>query len=263
MKPYYEHAGITIYHGDCREILPALPKCDLILTDPPYGLNYNDGDLASQREAAFGGNKAAMGTRPIAGDGEADALKLLEAVLRIAKDKLLKGGCCCCCCGGGGPKPLFAQWTLLMDEIIGFKQAVVWDKGGLGMGIHFRRSYEFLLVAQNGDPCRVWNGGKTTSNVWRVPKIIPQEFEHPTEKPEELMGKAVALFTNQGDLVIDPFMGSGTTLVAAKNLGRNAIGIEIEERYCEMAAQRLSQEVFAFRDPCSLIPDPCEPEASR
>jgi hypothetical protein len=76
-----------------------------------------------------------------------------------------------------------------MDRIIGFKQAVVWDKGGLGMGIHFRRSYEFILIAQNGDPCHAWNGGKTTSNVWSIPKIIPkgetvsEPGQHPTEKP--------------------------------------------------------------------------------
>ena len=110
-----------------------------------------------------------------------------------------------------------------------------------------------VLVAQtrqlvlNGDPCRVWNGGKVTSNVWRVPKIIPQEFQHPTEKPVELMSIAIQLFTNPDDLVIDPFMGHGTTLVAAKNLGRKAIGIEIEERYVEIACRRLEQEVFDFQ----------------
>jgi len=244
MKPYYEHAGITIYHGDCREILPHLPKVDLVLTDPPYGLNYNNGDLAHHRESAFGGKKEREVARPIVSDGEAEALALFESMLRAVP---LKTGCYCCCCGGGGgPKPLFAKWTLLMDEIIGFKQAVVWDKGGLGMGIHFRRSYELLLIAQNGAPCRVWNGGNTTSNVWRVPKIIPQEYEHPTEKPEELMVMAISLFTNADDLVLDPFMGSGTTLVAAKNLGRKAIGIEIEEKYCEIAVKRLSQEVLEF-----------------
>ena len=250
MKPYYSEDGITIYHGDCREVLPTLPQVDLVLTDPPYGLNYNNGDLAHNWESAFGGATVSRSiARPIAGDGEEQALGLLEATLTVVKVKLLKGGCCCCCCccGGGGPKPLFAKWTLMMDRIIGFKQAVVWDKGGLGMGIHFRRSYEFMLVAQNGDPCRVWNGGNTTSNVWRVPKIIPQDYEHPTEKPEQFMRIAVALFTHEGGIVLDPFMGSGTTLRAAKDLGRKAIGIEIEEKYCEIAAKRLAQKVLDFK----------------
>jgi DNA modification methylase len=279
MKPYYEHAGITIYHGDCREILGCLPvafcracRCELgdeailaihlaagheieppvglVFTDPPYGLNYNDGDLASQRESAFGGNIANQAPRPIAMDGEEEAMQLFRDFLALIQPKLKQGACCCCCCCccccGGGPKPLFAKWTLWLDEVIGFKQAVVWDKGGLGMGIHFRRSYEFVLIAQNGDPCHAWNGGKTTSNVWRINKIIPQQEHHPTEKPQELALRVVRLFSHPNDLVVDPFMGSGTTIFAAKQLGRRAFGIDIEERWCELAAKRLSQEVFSF-----------------
>lgn len=245
-KPYHAEFGITVYNCDFREVMPSLEpqSLDLILTDPPYGLNYNDGDLASAREKVFG-DGIAHAPRPIKGDGEEEAIDLLTIMLEYAKERLLKGGCCCCCCcGGGGPKPLFARWTLLMDQIIGFKQAVVWDKGGLGMGIHFRRSYEFLLVAQNGDPCAVWNGGKTTSNVWRQKKIIPQYYEHPTEKPIDLMMEAIGLFTHPDGLVFDPFMGSGTTVIAAKKLGRRAIGIDIDERWCEMAVNRLRQEVL-------------------
>jgi len=247
MTPYYDHAGITIFHGDCRAILPGLPKVDLVVTDPPYGLNYSNGDLAESWESAFGGDVTRSVARPIANDGN-EAKVLLREVLIVLKAKLLKGGacCCCCCCGGGGPKPLFAEWTLMLDEIIGFKHAVVWDKGGLGMGIHFRRNYEFILIAQNGAPAHRWNGGNTTPNVWRFPKIIPTAEQHPTPKPVPLMAECIRLFSNPGDLVLDPFIGHGPTLVAAKQLGRRAIGIEIEERYCEIAAQRLSQEVMAL-----------------
>jgi site-specific DNA-methyltransferase (adenine-specific) len=249
MKPYYEEPGVTIYHGDCREILPHLPKVDLVLMDPPYGLNYNDGDLASQRENVFGGKQENLGTRPIAMDGEDESKELLRDTLIILKTKLMKGGsCCCCCCGGGGPKPLFAEWTLMLDKIIGFKQAVVWDKGGLGMGIHYRRNYEFVLIAQNGAPAHRWNGGNTTPNVWRIAKIIPTATQHPTVKPIQLMEKAIAIHSNAGDLVLDPFMGSGTTLVAAKNLHRQAIGIEIEEKYCEIAVNRLRQDVLPLKE---------------
>jgi hypothetical protein len=174
---FYQDDWATIYCGDCLEIMPLIEeKFDLIVTDPPYGLNYNNGDLAHHRESAFGGDKTREIARPIDNDGEKESLELFENFLKIAKGKLLKGGaCCCCCCCGGGPKPLFAKWTLLMDEIIGFKQAVVWDKGGLGMGIHYRRSYEFVLIAQNGDPAHRWNGGNITSNVWYIPKIIPRK----------------------------------------------------------------------------------------
>jgi len=249
IKPYYEEDGITIYHGDCLEILPELPKVDLVLTDPPYGLNYNNGDLASQWENVFGGKKENLGIRPIINDGEEDSLILFEKFLRITKDKLLKGGaCCCCCCCGGGPKPLFAKWTLLMDEIIGFKQAVVWDKGGLGMGIHYRRNYEFILIAQNGTPANRWNGGNKTPNVWRINKIIPSADQHPTEKPVELMQKIIMIHSNKNDLCLDPFMGHGTSLVAAKRLGRKCIGIEIEEKYCEIAVKRLAQMELQFEE---------------
>jgi DNA modification methylase len=252
-KPYYEDSAITLYHGDMREIMPQLEMVDMVFTDPPYGLDYNNGDLASQREAAFGGNRENMKPNPIQNDGAVDALALFEFMLTEAKKKLRPGSCCCCCCccgGGGGPKPLFAEWTLMMDKAIGFKQAVVWDKGGLGMGIHFRRSYEFVLIAQNGSPCRVWNGGKVESNVWRVNKIIPRGAtiadpgQHPTEKPVELAGHAIRLFTNPGEIVLDPFAGSGSTLEAAKLCGRKAIGIELEERFAEMASRRLAQEVL-------------------
>ena len=252
MKPYYQEDAVTIYHGNSIEAMNSMDEksIDMIFTDPPYGLNYNDGDMASQREAIFGGNKQAMAPRPIANDGAIEAKELFGAMLKQAKRILRRGSCCCCCCCGGGPKPLFAEWTLMMDAEIGFKQAVVWDKGGLGMGIHFRRSYEFVLIAQNGDPCHVWNGGKTTSNVWSIPKIIPrgktesEPGEHPTEKPIDLPMKAIQLFTNAGELVLDPFMGSGSTLEAAKLCGRKAIGFDVEEKYCEMAARRCAQEVL-------------------
>ena len=245
-KPYYQDSEVVIYHADCRDILPLIPdkSIDLVLTDPPYGLNYNNGDLANMRESAFGGDVSRQVARPIVNDDEDTANRLFQDMLKVSGQKLLKGGACCCCCCGGGPKPLFAKWTLWMDEFIGFKQAVVWDKGGLGMGIHFRRNYEFMLIAQNGSPAHRWNGGNDTPNVWQIPKIIPQEYEHPTAKPELLMEFTVNLFSNPDDIVLDPFMGCGTTLRAAKNLSRKCIGIEIEEKYCEIAARRCSQTVM-------------------
>ena len=249
IKPYYSEPGITIYHGDCLSILPKLPdkSVDLILTDPPYGLNYNNGDLASRTEAAFGGNKTRMKPRPIQGDDEEKANETFKSFM-VESARILKPcGCCCCCGGGGGPKPLFARWTLWMDETpqMHFKQAVVWNKGGLGMGIHYRRNYEFILVAQkDGNGACIWNGGKTTSNIFNIPKIIPQEEEHPTAKPIELMEHFIHLHSNKENIVIDPFFGHGTTLVAAKRLGRKAIGIEICKDYCRIAVKRLQQEVL-------------------
>ena len=235
-----------IYTGDCLEIMRDWPdKCvDLIVTDPPYGLNFNNGDLAHNREKVFGGDTSKSVARPIANDGGEDAMRTFLAFLEQAARILKDGSCCCCCCcgGGGGPKPLFAEWTLHMDRILKFKQAIVWDKGGLGMGIHYRRNYEFVLIAQKPGAACTWNGGKITPNVFRIPKIIPSADEHPTAKPVELMGHFIRLHSNEGGVVLDPFAGHGPTLVAAKQLGRKYIGIEINPDYAKIAEERLRQE---------------------
>jgi site-specific DNA-methyltransferase (adenine-specific) len=135
-----------------------------------------------------------------------------------------------------------------MDEALAFKMMVVWDKGPMGMGWHYRRSYETVLVGmKRGGPCRWYDETNRIENIIRdIPKIIPQANDHPTPKPEQLATHFICLHTKPGDLVLDPFAGSGTTLRAAKDAGRKAIGIEIEERYCEIAARRLEQGVFQF-----------------
>lgn len=127
-----------------------------------------------------------------------------------------------------------------MDEIIGFKQAVVWDKGGLGMGMQYRRNYEFILIAQKGSPSHRWNGGNRTPNVWKIPKIIPSQKQHPTQKPVELMRKIIEIHSDKDDIILDPFAGHGTTAVAAKLLGRNFIGIEKDPEYCKIAEARVA-----------------------
>jgi len=232
-----------IFNSDCIEGMKNIPdkSIHLICTDPPYGLEYNQKDLASQRENIFGGKKSNMKPNGLMNDGEEESMILFKNMLIEAKRILVKGGCCCCCCGGGGgPKPLFAKWTLLMDEIIGFKQAVVWDKGGLGMGIHYRRSYEFILIAQNGNPIHAWNGGKTTSNVWPIGKIIPSEKQHPTAKPSKLMDTIIRIHSNPGDIVLDPFMGQGVTIKSAINGNRNYIGYEIDNKHFNIAEDEIN-----------------------
>ncbi|MCR4340746.1 MAG: site-specific DNA-methyltransferase [Gemmatimonadaceae bacterium] len=248
MKPYFERDGITIYHADARDVLPALgdSSVDLLLTDPPYGHRNNDDDLASRREAALGlvkSGEAALGaSRPIANDGP-EANELVRWLFAEARRVLVPGACCCCCCGGGGPDPQFARWSLWLDELLGFKQMVIWDKGGLGMGWHYRRSYETVLVGEKPGAACKWYGGLTTSNVVRISKIIPRAHEHPTTKPVALMEHFIRIHSQEGELVLDPFMGAGTTLVAARKLGRRAVGVELEERWCEDAAARLEFRV--------------------
>ena len=249
LTPYYRDSLVTLWHCDARLVLPTIGSgsIQLVFTDPPYGHNNNNNsDLAHNWEAALGLVKRVSqeDARPIANDSRDEADSLFDYVIEESKRVLEKGCCCCCCCGGGGPDPQFARWALRMDETIGFKHAVVWDKGGLGLGWHFRRNYEMVLVAQNGNPLRAWNGGNDTPNVIRLNGIKPSAEDHPTPKPVELPSHFIRLLTHHGDTVLDPCSGGGSTLIAAKNLGRKAIGIEIDERWCELAAKRLSQGVL-------------------
>jgi len=229
-----------IVQGDCLEVMREMPDgcADMVFMDPPYGHNNNNGDLIANREAALGRGKSGP-ARPIANDGP-EANQLVQNALGLVRRLLPPGACCCCCCcGGGGPDPQFARWSLWMDEAIGFKQMVIWDKGGLGMGWHYRRNYETVLVGQKpGAKCR-WYGGHRTPNVVRIPKIIPRRDQHPTQKPVELAEWFLSLHSRPGDLVLDPFCGAGTTCVAAKGMGRRYIGIELDGHWCADARRRL------------------------
>lgn len=252
IEPYYQDEFTTLYLGDCRELLTNItPPINLIFMDPPYGHNNNNGDLIHAREGALGFKGQGGDARPIANDSPEEASSLVQ-FLFSESSRLLDTGCCCCCGGGGGPDPQFARWSLWLDAAIGFKHMIVWDKGGLGMGWHYRRNYETVLIGQKpGRSCK-WNGGNTTPNVLRINGIKPQADDHPTPKPVELPEFFIGLHTDPGDLVLDPVCGAGTTLVAAKNLGRRSIGIEIEERWCELAAKRLSQETISFNEKCVI-----------
>lgn len=215
MKPYYSHAGIEIYLGDCREILPTLPKVDLVLTDPPYGIALSNHAAGKQRS---------LRDWSIIGDDSQDAGKAAPALLCDMPTIAF----------ASAMKPWPGKW----------RQHLVWDKGpNAGFGGDPERcwmlSWELIQVRNNGPL-----NGKRQPSIIRFAPVQSEYKDHPTPKPEALMRYLVGKATKEGDIILDPFMGSGTTLVAAKNLNRRAIGIEIEERYCEIAAKRLSQEVL-------------------
>lgn len=219
MKPYYEHAGITIYHGDCREVLPTLPKVDLVLTDPPYGMERFETD---------------------------------------GKDFLVKVG------------PALRQaWDLLTDpgsmfvftstaEVINVANAVGSDR--------FKRLLWMYKPADCTYPLAGWllkseailwfakgNGGLAERHPFRHDCYIHTRTGlegvdgHPTVKPLAVL-KDFARRCAPGGLILDPYAGSGTTLLAARLNACRAIGVEICEEYCEIAAKRLSQEVLPFSD---------------
>lgn len=206
MNPYYQDDACTIYHSDCREMLPCLEKVDLVLTDPPYGIAevWKGG-----RGHGWGKARAQSETRNN-WDSSAPDAATLRLVLSRSKDAIIWGG---------------NHFGLQVS-----RGWLVWNKP--------ERNFSL------GEAELAWT---TRDNVIRVCDLPRSDSGrlHPTQKPLYLMRWCLEFFP-EAQTILDPFMGSGTTLRAAKDLGRKAIGIEIEERYCEIAARRLGQEVLAI-----------------
>lgn len=223
LPPYYSDDLVTLYLGDCREVLPELPAADILATDPPYA--------SAAATATTGWAKQKWGVSW--GDMSLVAL-LAEATLGAANlhaehevywfaDHL----------SYAVMMPVFFRRYPLV-------QSIVWDRDMLGLGAYYRKQTEFILY------CRTRNapefGSKTARDLIRL-KPDYSVREHPAQKPVRLMEELLA--NSAPGTVLDPYAGAGTTLVAARNLGRPAIGVEIEERYCEIIARRLSQMVLS------------------
>ncbi len=216
MKPYYEQNGITIYHGNCQELLPTFEKCDLVLTDPPYGIGENAHRIASR-------SKLAKTTDYGSFDWDKEPASEIEIALTLssAKNSIVWGG----------------NYFSLAPS----RGWLVWDKQNSGNFADCELAWTNLKIS-----VRIfrfmWNGMIRAGEARGVQRV------HPTQKPVELMRwciqKADSRIDGNANTILDPFMGSGTTLRAAKDLGRKAIGIELEEKYCEIAAKRLQQEVL-------------------
>ena len=199
MTPYYDHDGITIYHGDCRDVLPLLEPVDLVLTDPPYGIGANKQTLGTGRKKFSRGD-----------DWDANRVEWLPELLEKGQHVCIWGG------------------NYYADCLPATNDWLVWHKDNDGL------SFSEVELAWT-------NFGKQARHLthhWGG-----EVKQHPTQKPLPVMRWCLS-YLPDANTVLDPFMGSGTTLVAAKREGRRAIGIEIEERYCEIAANRLRQGVL-------------------
>lgn len=216
MEPYYSDDAVTIYHGDCREILPHVMVADLLLTDPPYGIGMDAGMRGGGYDG-FGRRAPRVPRRYEGGwdDSPPDA-DTMAAALRAAKLHIVWGGNYL-----AGILPPAPKW-------------LVWDKQQTMPSYSDAELAWTTLPGVSVKMFRYCGAGLMAREKVRV---------HPTQKPVALMEWCIRIAPD-ARLILDPFMGSGSTLVAAKNLGRRAIGIEIEERYCEIAAQRLAQGVL-------------------
>jgi site-specific DNA-methyltransferase (adenine-specific) len=215
MTPYYADDLVTIYHGDCREWTAAWQLAAVMVTDPPYGIEFSSG---------MGGKFL---DTSMASDGDTSV-----------RDRALVRW-------GSRPALVFGTWKAPRPKAT--RHVLIWEKGDhVGMGdlsIPWRPNTEEIYVLGTG-----FVGHRGTSVLRHnapSPNFTPPQFRyHPTEKPLALMRDLIGKCPL--GTILDPFMGSGTTLVAAKSLGRHAVGIEIEERYCEIAAQRCRQEVLGL-----------------
>jgi site-specific DNA-methyltransferase (adenine-specific) len=214
--PYFQDESCTIYHGDCRELLPLIEPVDLVLTDPPYGL----GELWQG-----GGGSAKSSWKFHPSEAQAWDHKMDDADIIYAS---LCGHAAIVWGGNNYMLPPSRCWF-------------IWDK---------KMNDDW----STGQAELAWTNLDRTNRVFRMAQgeahARMRQKDHPTQKPIELMRWCIQMaHTIDPQTILDPFMGSGTTLRAAKDLGRKAIGIEIEERYCEIAARRLSQSVLPLEIP--------------
>jgi site-specific DNA-methyltransferase (adenine-specific) len=223
------------------DVMPHLAPVRAIISDPPFESEAHTLQRRVNRSATRGQDCDVVTEEPL------DFAPITEAT-RIAvcahAAKILHGWFLAFC-----QAEAVALWRQSIEQGGGkYKRACVWikpdgmpqfsgDRPGMG--------YESLVTGWFGPGKSSWNGGGRVG-VFTFNKNEPDRYGHPTQKPQKLMLELLSLFSNPGDVVLDPFMGSGSTLRAAKDMGRRAIGIELEEKYCEIAAKRMAQEVFSF-----------------
>jgi DNA modification methylase len=228
-RPYFQADDVTIWHGDCRDVLPKLGIADLLITDPPYGVDYVSGHNNRHH-----GNPSIFGD-----DGSLDVM----AALRLALDRLRRNR----------HFYVFGPYDLSLLTLSSTTE-LIWDKTRTGMGdleLPWSPSHERIAFGVWHPAPSMANGGRLTTRLRRGSVLaVPPDNKgqgaryHPTAKPVLLLRQLIESSSTIGEMVLDPFMGSGSTLVAARVEGRRAVGIEIEERYCEVAARRLAQGVL-------------------
>lgn len=214
--PYYRDEHVTLFHGDCRGVDVWL-AADMLVTDPPYGIRYESNSNSDRRNQKMG--------RPIAGDEDTSI-----------RDWVLDRW-------GNRPALVFGRWDAPRPAAT--RARLIWDKGidpGMGdLALPWGRSDEEIYVLGRGFI------GRRQSNIIRAAKQSSQDRnrpDHPTPKPVGLMELLIGRCPP--GMIADPFAGAGATLIAAKLQGRQAVGVEIEERYCAIAAARLAQDALPF-----------------
>lgn len=256
MKPYYEQAGVVLYHGDCREILPVLGRVDVVITDPPYSDYVHSksrrGGASAPKLDGKGRNVACSFARE-----KEFGFESLSPELRRECSYAFA--------------ILVRRWVLTFSDV---ESCHLWRDDLAETGLEYVRTgawiklgatpqftgdrpaagFETITIAHpkgrkrwnGGGRHAIWRGAEEPDLVYEVPIVLNRSHSdprlHSTQKPLPLMTDLVGDFSDEGETILDPFAGSGTTLVAAKRLGRKAIGIELDEGHCETTARRVERE---------------------
>ena len=240
--PYYADELATLYLGDCLDLAPELPErtVDAVLTDPPFSSGGRRENARSIRKSM---NRGMSDDDWIAGDAMSTGgfVWMMRALAARIRPSLKPGA----------HFLAFIDWRMhgnlagaLESADLRQHPTLVWDKTHFGMGTVFRNQHEWIVHFSNGAPAEP--ARRDMGNVLRCPPV--RDGFHPTEKPVGLLGSLLSVVTPVGGLLVDPFAGSGSTLVAAKMLGRRSIGYEVDERFAEKAAKRLQAEALPFHE---------------
>jgi site-specific DNA-methyltransferase (adenine-specific) len=223
MKPYYEDEFVTLFHGDCLEVTDWV-EADVLVTDPPYGMSFQSGQSKLRK------------LPKIAGDRD---ITVRDNALSLWPK--------------GKPGIVFGTWRV-QPPVMERQRLIWWKESTAGMGdlrMPFGNSHEEIHVIGSGWD-RESTGLKRTGSVITTKGVRggasgeENTLGHPTPKPVGLMERLIS-YCPPG-VIADPFAGGGATIVAARNLGRKVIGVELEEKYCEVIAKRLSQQAFNFEE---------------
>lgn len=236
--PYYQDELVTLYHGDCREITPRFDdqSVDCVITDPPYSAKTHEATRTNNTAHGRRGNRVLSGSFGFDSVTTEEVATILAEAGRVTRRWVVAN------------LDYSHAFALEQSPPSGLRllRIGIWIKTNPNPQISGDRpaqGWESIAYLHRADLRPSWNGGGRACNF-----VLPssQGGGHPTTKPLPMVTQFVRMFTNPGDLILDPFAGSGTTLRAAKDEGRRAIGIELDERYCEIAAKRLSQGVLDF-----------------
>jgi DNA modification methylase len=218
------HCGDSLQEGCLARLLEGR-KVDHLLSDPPYGISFEGLARRGRRKGPIRNDEAERFP-----DFLARAIPALRAVMA-------PGSVLHLFCGASGPRPVLAHALLAVAEHFTLQGLLIWDRVDPGLGWRWRRSFEGIIEASVGKP-RVWSGGRELRDILRFPRAIPGAEAHPTPKPVALLEQLIRAVAPTRGLILDPFVGAGTSIIAAERTGRNCVAVEIEPRWCDLALAR-------------------------